>query len=911
MALKAYQHVLNVGVVDADKLHRVDLDHIRMAAAEQTNLIPSTVGPAMFRPGLKYIGATYNGEDSWLVPFVSSEDEAFILEFGDGRVRFRKASDGTLVTRATVTATVPNGLFLTGASWTLNSASGQSSTIAGQYLNLIARAKGAEAYGTNVVAITETGVEHAMNIEVTRGPVTFRLGSTSGAEDLIKETELKTGKHSLAFTPSGANVYIKLSTKDSYLKLVNSCTIDSAGVQAMATPYADADLPNMQVAQSLDVLYIACRGYQRMRIERRADASWSVVNEDSNDGPFVASAPSSAKLTPAGLEGDVVLSSDVAFFTSDMVGSLIMLTHRGQRLDTYLAAADVYSDPIEVQGVNETDYNDRDFTYTLAGTWTATVHVQRSFDSELVGFQEFRRAQSVSTIDITANATYTDDDNEDNAITWYRVGIEAGDYTSGEVHVTLQYGGGQGYGIGRISSFTNATTVSCQVFVPFKGTDATADWRIGLWSDENGWPSAVAFADGRLVWAGDDTFNASISDAYSNFDETFEGDAGPILRSIAVGGRNESRWMLQMPGGLIIGTDGRIVVARANSFDAPMTPTDFKLASISKVGVAPVAPVEMEDNRALFVEKSLTRLYELTYDARYSRYVASPFSKLTTDLFSSGIRQMAVSTLPDQRVWCVMENGTVVVVVYEPDEKVVAFVKMATRDGDRVRSVCVVQDRVWFCVERDINGSTVYHIERLALDSQGKPDDVTVCMDSYVSGTGAHSATITGLSHLEGETVVAWVDGEPVLDENNDPEEFTVASGQITLPAAVTAGYCVGLPYEWAYESGRLEYGLANQAPMMTHKALAGLSVLFADYARSGIRVGTRNADGVLSTMDPLPSLVRGGVPSDVVSGVVPNESTYAVPGGTSVDQRLRITGASPSPATILGLVMEIETRGG
>lgn len=906
---KVYHQSLNTGVVDSDKLHRVDLERLRLAASDQTNILCNVVGKGFVRPGFGYLATNKGGNKARLMPFVAGQTSAFQLELTDFFLRVRNGTTDALVTRPSVTAAVTSGDFSASTGWTLASSSGQSSTVSGGELLLAARAKGAEASATQTLTINEIGTEHALNIVVTRGPIMFRLGSTSGGDEYIGETTLRTGTHSLAFTPTGGSAYIRFSSKLPATKKVTSCTVEAAGVMALPTIWPVADLGLIRADQSLDVMYLAARGYRQQRIERRGDTSWSVVDYTTDDGPFFGKTADVITLNASVLEGNGTLTASAPFFNSGHVGALFELTHQGQRLDTYLAAADQFTDTIEVTGINETNYNDRDWTYTLAGTWTATVHVQRSFDSELVGFQAFRREQGVSTIDITANATYIDDDNEDNSIAWYRVGIENASYTSGEVHVTAQYTGGQGFGIVRVVGYTSSTQVDIEVLKPLKGNYATKDWREGSWSANLSYPSAVAFAEGRLIWAGDDHIWASESDAYEAFDETTVGDSAPLLRAIAIGGRNNVEWMLNLLT-LLIGTDSRMLTVQANSLGDTITPTNFKVVPLSKVGAAPLSAVDLQDNRAIFVERAGVNLFEVSY-APYpvSSYMATQFSQLNTELFTDGITDLGVSIVPDQRIWVVTDGGDACCIVYNPAEKVVAFIPIATTTGDIIESVCVlpgdVQDRVYVSVQRTVNGVTTHYTEKLALDSECKPATVTKCMDSFLSGTGAHSATIN-LAHLVGRTVVAWVDGAPVAGN------FTVDnSGNITLPNAPTAGWCVGVPFDWTYESARLEYGLPNQTPMLNVKALKSLSILFADYVRGGVSVGTRDAEGNLSNPSGLPKLINGKAPSNVVSGVVGNEHMYSVPGGASVDQRLRITGSSPNCASILGLVLEVENYGG
>jgi hypothetical protein len=87
-------------------------------------------------------------------------------------------------------------------------------------------------------------------------------------------------------------------------------------------------------------------------------------------------------------------------------------------------------------------------------------------------------------------------------------------------------------------------------------------------------------------------------------------------------------------------------------------------------------------------------------------------------------------------------------------------------DTDFFLGFCVLpgdeQDRVYAAVKRVVNGSTVYYLEKFALDSEAKVDDVTKVMDAHVT-FGAGLTTISGLTHLEGRTVVAWADGAPVV----------------------------------------------------------------------------------------------------------------------------------------------------
>jgi hypothetical protein len=52
------------------------------------NFIPTVQGPAARRGGTRYIGATKSNARAWLVPFEFSQDQSYVLEFGNSYLRF-------------------------------------------------------------------------------------------------------------------------------------------------------------------------------------------------------------------------------------------------------------------------------------------------------------------------------------------------------------------------------------------------------------------------------------------------------------------------------------------------------------------------------------------------------------------------------------------------------------------------------------------------------------------------------------------------------------------------------------------------------------------------------------------------------------------------------------------------------
>jgi hypothetical protein len=201
--INALTHTFNAGMVSRAALNRVDKEAIRLYAERQENLAPYSIGRAIMRPGTQYLDTAAGSGRPRLIPFVKGIDDVALIEMTSGSMRV--FIDDEPVTRAAVTATITNGDFSSATGWTTTATTGASSSISGGVLSLAASARGSKASASQEVTINEVGEEHALRIAVTRGPVQFRVGSSSGGDEYLSETALDTGFHSLAFTPTGGS----------------------------------------------------------------------------------------------------------------------------------------------------------------------------------------------------------------------------------------------------------------------------------------------------------------------------------------------------------------------------------------------------------------------------------------------------------------------------------------------------------------------------------------------------------------------------------------------------------------------------------------------------------------------------------------------------------------------------------
>lgn len=890
----------NRGLLSKFGAARIDLNRTAMSAEVMTNWMPRVLGSMSLRTGWQYLGATRSNGVAKMLPFIFATDDVAQFEFTDAVLRVR-ISDA-LITRPAVTAAVTNGTFTSDVTgWTDSDESGATSAWAtGGYLSLAGNGTNA-AIRDQQVTVNETGIEHALRVVIGRGPVVFRCGSVQGGEDYVSETALGTGTHSLAFTPTG-NFWIRFANTSIPASLVDSVTVEAAGVMELPTPWRTSNLSAIRKAQSGDVVYVACNGFQQRKIERRATRSWSIVLYEPTSGPFLIQNTSAITLTPSGITGDITLTASKSIFRSTHVGTLFRISSTGQLVSAALTGADQYSDPIRVNGVDA----QRVFSISVAGTFTATVTLQYSV------------AEPGSWVDVesyTVPTTKTYDDTLDNQIIWYRIGVKAGNYTSGTANVQLSFASGSITGLVKLTDVATGTSASARVIKALGNTTGVSDWWEGAWSDYRGWPSTVVLAEGRLGWFGKDKTYWSISDDYENFDDQVEGDAGTISRSIGEGPVDRIHWTLPLKR-VLIGTGGSELTCRSSALDEPLTPTNFNIKAFATQGSAVVDAVRV-DNSGFHVEKSTTRVMQVSWNADAQDYTSEDLSLVVPDLNSVGITLLAVQRKPDTRIHCIRTDGTAAVIVFDKAENVICWIELETDGAIEDASVLpgVVEDQVYYVVRRTINGSTVRYVEKWSMEAECDGQPTGYLADAHYRYAGAETTTITGLSHLEGRQVVVWGwnTANPFLSQDGneigrDLGTYTVSGGTITVSAAVTNA-CVGLYYEAPFMSTKQSFAAALGTPIGVRKRIAQVALILRNMHAQGLQFG-----GDFDHLDdiPLDDLPRDSNDEPDIDHVFEeyDNNMTSLNGTWDTDSRICLKAFAPRPATVLACAISMAASG-
>jgi hypothetical protein len=436
---------------------------------------------------------------------------------------------------------------------------------------------------------------------------------------------------------------------------------------------------------------------------------------------------------------------------------------------------------------------------------------------------------------------------------------------------------------------------------PGKVTAGTQLWREGAFSTYQGWPAAVIFHEQRLMFFKDDYLFASKTGDPNDFGT---GTAAIPLATdgfsyeIASDKVNVVRWGYSLSN-LMLGSTGGIWRAGAQSANDPITATNAKINQQNKKGSAMLC-CQGIDNSILYVERlglplNLgSRVVELTYSWQNDAYVGKDLSLLAEHISRGGIVDWAFQQAPFPILWSVRNDGVPLGLTYEKDQDVYGWHRHPT-DGEAESVACIpgdVQDDLWMVVRRDVGGVKRY-IEYLKPWDWGDDQEDCFFVDCGLTYTGAATATITGLGHLEGKTVAILANGAV-------HRQLVVSGSQVTLDKSATKVH-IGLPFTSTLETLDLEGGGA-EGPAQGKRRRVSKALVRLYQTGSGFWIGR---EGRMDLVDFRTSTDRMGYPPELLTGIRPVE----FPGSWSREARVKIIMDQPLPCTVLSIIPTLKTE--
>lgn len=765
----------------SDRLEgRVDLAKYASALYRMENFLIDPRGPAIFRPGFRFIARTKNSAvKSRLIPFQFSTTQAYILEFGQYYIRFYRNQ--------------------------------------GQILNHWAYST---YYAVGALVLGPNGNSYSCIVSHISSSFSFYLDLSAG--------------------------YWALTTSEVTYEIT--------------TPYTTADVAGIKYCQSADVLYLFHKSHRPRKLSRTGHTAWilSTINFRSPAINVQGFKPV-ATLTLSATSGNGrTFTASTAVFLAGDVRRLITSGIGRASITAITSATQVVCDILD------------DFASVgpiASQSWTLEGSPSSSITPSL---------QSPVGAICTLTATTASFRSAD-----------LGKYI--RVH----------NGLVKINTVASSTVVSGELLNEMTAVTATTSWTLEseAWTAANGYPSCGTFFEDRLYLALNETVWGSVVGDYENFQPGTDDSAG---FEFTLAGRqvNAIHW-IEPREYLILGTAGAEWRLGPEDTGKGLTPLNVVAKQQTAFGCYDMLP-ETVGISTLFLQRAGTKIREFTYQWESNGYVAPDLTILAEHVTKAGISGMAYQQEPYSNLWAYTVDGGLISMTYIREQEVVGW-QRHPMGAAMVESLATIPgngyDELWAIIKRTVNGATVRNVEMLAKIC----DDNAVTykannglnaffVDSGITYTGAATTTITGLNHLEGQTVAILADG-------GVQSPRVVVSGAITLDSPATVVH-VGLPYTGVLQPMRLNADMKDGTAQGRLKKIHNATVRV--YRSGPFKTGRDEQN--LDVMLDRDRVITIGAPYDLFTGDVP----VGYDGSWESTARLMIVQDMPMPLTVVAVMTEV-----
>lgn len=447
---------------------------------------------------------------------------------------------------------------------------------------------------------------------------------------------------------------------------------------------------------------------------------------------------------------------------------LLHIDHTPQRLINLATDVDWLLDDVPFQNVPQFDYDD-----SLSPTPTSDVQ-------QLVLTGAGWAAGDTFQIDIegvlSKNITFAGDATpEERSSTVFNIQKNIQDMpVMGETGVTVTRTGALTYDITAGGESAKAfelysgfpTSGATGRTLVFTHTTTGVPRKEDVWSSARGYPKTACFYGGRLWFGGTKSKPQSLfgSKAGSFFDfEIGEGNDDEAI-FITISSRKLNDIVDVFPG-----RDLQVFTAGSEFTVNGSTPSELSIVPQTSHGAVDIE-VRDVDGATIFADRNGKTLREYVYSFNEDAYISRDISVLASQLVDSP-KDMAMltGTSSEDSNWLMVVNqdGNASILNTLREQDINGFT--AWKTSGFITNASVVDEELYMVNKRTVGGVESNFIERWSFNH---------LMDCSIKKAAA--ATVTGLDHLEGETVQIVADGS-VLPER------VVSGGSITLTTAEQA----------------------------------------------------------------------------------------------------------------------------
>ena len=622
----------------------------------------------------------------------------------------------------------------------------------------------------------------------------------------------------------------------------------------VTTTYSIDDIFEINHVQSADVLYLAHKDHEPAKLTRTTATSFTLTDIDFIDGPWLDENDTDTTMYASAATGTgITITASADVFTSDDVGRYIRFREILEIEHDEWAASTSYA---------------ANSTVRFAGH----VYKQATGSTQTSG--------NTAPVHLSGTETY-------GAIDWEYLHDEHG-------HV-------------KITGFTSATVVTADVHEDQYGNSRLPDsavgsanantrWSLGAFDGDQGFPRAVAFYEERLYFAGTtgrpQTIFGSVTADFENMTPGILDDSA-INITIASDQVNVIKHMI--PGRFLQVLTSSSEFTLSGGTTGPVTPTNVSVLRETTFGSSDVRPLRAGASTIL-IQKGQEKVKEITFDLDTDGLVGRDLTILAEHLARGGLTDMVWQQEPELVLWFVRSDGTLVGLSYDPANNTIGWHQHPLGGTGTVESITAIpsgaEDQVYLSVKRTINSATVRHIVYMKPVYFGTDVSDAFYVDSGLTYDSTATDTISGLNHLEGETVQILADGSAHADK-------TVSGGSITLDRNASTVH-VGYSYTSLVETLRIEAGADDGVSQGKIKRIHGITVRFIDTVGAEVGPDTSNLDRI--------PFRDSSMAMDTAVPMFDGDKEIFFPSSYETDARAVVRQTQPLPMTVLAIMRRSNT---
>lgn len=760
---RTFQSNLTGGELSPAMYSRTDVAKYQTGVKEGINVIIKPEGGMRSVPGTRFVGEiALSTQQGFLLPFDLGVGETYVLEFGQETLRF-----------------IRDGAYI------LDSA--RENAVTG--------------------AIGSPGV-------FTAAAHGFGDGERVWLDQIVAAGATQLNNRFFTVANATANTFTLVDEWGDPVPL--TVTVGAGRATAdyvLSTPYDLATLGDARLnfAQDQDTMYLLSRKYPVYRLTRIAPDNWTLTLEDfqpsiepPGDTAEAVAHDQTLNTVTVSAANPAVVTLNAHGFANGQLFAFSRADANGQDLlDQVFTIAGVTANTFQLSG------------YDRSALAASTARGQRGTTGDVLSkYQVSAVSEDTGEESLPSDTFYALHDlsiaGNKNNLSWPAVPGTARYVVYKDDNGIFGYIGG-----------TTGTTFVDENINP--DLSDTPQQGRNPFSGAGNYPGCGTFFEQRLFLASTDNNPAGVWGSQSANPRNF-GVSSPVKANDAITFRVRANRVTTIEA--LVPTERLLMLTRSgewlvrgSSQEEYLTPTNVVLRQRAFRGSTAVPPVQAGDF-VLHAQRGGRAVRDINFERDV---VSSELTILARHLIPPGvsIRRMVFQQEPYSVVWVVLSDGRLIAMTYMLEHEIWGWTRMDFGTGI-VEDVAVVEeadgDAVYVQVRRTINGATKRYIERMENSEPTTSVDAFCVRCGVWAEFGAPVTEITGLSHLEGQEVVALVDGNVIRD-------LTVADGMVTLPIEGSV-VAIGIGYTARIRTLDIDVGIVRGLGSMLDRQKTATNVI-------------------------------------------------------------------------------------